>query len=104
MNIRDCLLLELLRSENLDSRIRLVPGGMQGARVEKAREQRWLARRQRWICRREYGNRKQRLVDEAGGNGKIMRRGLMNARFWGREMLSRNSAQRVNIINFLEEW
>lgn len=52
MNIRDCLRLELLRSENLDSRIR-VPGGVQGARVEKAREQRWLARRQRWIGRRE---------------------------------------------------
>lgn len=28
----------------------------------------------------------------------------MNARLRGREMLSRNSAQRVNIINFLEEW
>lgn len=72
MNIRDCLRLELLRSENLDSRIR-VPGGVQGARVEK-REQGnnvgSLVARDGLVD----GNRKQRLVDEARGNGKIMRR------------------------------
>lgn len=65
MNIRDCLLHELSPLENL--RLVLQQGLKQGARVEKGRvEQRWLARRrQRWIGRREYGNGKQRLVDEA---------------------------------------
>lgn len=90
MNIRDCLRLERLRSENLDSRIG-VPGGVQGARVEKAREQRWLARRQRWIGRREQETKARRRGTRKWKNYEAA---LMNARF---EKCSRGTARNVLI-------
>lgn len=100
MNIRDCLLLELLRSENLDSSdSSCAPEGVQGLKrqgrnnVGSPREMDWST----GIRERETKARRR-----GTGKWKNYEAALMNVR--GREMLSKNSAQRVNIINFLEEW
>lgn len=71
MNIRDCLRLELLRSKRIST---LGSVFQEGCKEQGLKRQGnnvgSLVARDGLVD----GNRKQRLVDEARGNGKIMRR------------------------------